>query len=84
MTQKVVEGFYPGITTAQIDTLAAETCAYLSQRHDRCPILTIMVAIGMGVAQSFFVLSSKDVGETIRGASLAQAISLEDANVPQH
>ena len=30
ITQKVVEGFYNGITSSQVDTLAAETCAYMS------------------------------------------------------
>jgi len=33
ITQKVVEGFYNGISSSEIDTLAAETCAYMSQRH---------------------------------------------------
>jgi hypothetical protein len=28
----VVEGFYNGISTAEVDTLAAETCAYM------CPV----------------------------------------------
>ena len=26
---QVVEGFYNGISTAEVDTLAAETCAYM-------------------------------------------------------
>eukprot|EP00429_Kryptoperidinium_foliaceum_P097376 CAMPEP_0176253224 /NCGR_PEP_ID=MMETSP0121_2-20121125/35905_1 /TAXON_ID=160619 /ORGANISM="Kryptoperidinium foliaceum, Strain CCMP 1326" /LENGTH=72 /DNA_ID=CAMNT_0017592993 /DNA_START=77 /DNA_END=292 /DNA_ORIENTATION=- len=33
VTKKVIEGFYSGIATSEIDTLAAETCAYMSQRH---------------------------------------------------
>ena len=32
ITQKVVEGFFNGITTREIDTLAAEPCAYMSKR----------------------------------------------------
>eukprot|EP00438_Fugacium_kawagutii_P023834 Skav212419 [mRNA] locus=scaffold202:77214:78980:+ [translate_table: standard] len=28
VTQKVIEGFYNGISTAEVDTLAAETCTW--------------------------------------------------------
>jgi len=33
ITQKVAEGVHNGIKTSELDTLAAETCAYLSQKH---------------------------------------------------
>merc|ERR1719161_2938871 len=33
ITQKVVEGVYLGIKTSELDNLAAETCAYMSQKH---------------------------------------------------
>lgn len=33
ITQKVVEGIYDGITTQELDQLAAETAAYLSTKH---------------------------------------------------
>lgn len=33
ITQKVAEGVHNDIKTSEIDTLAAETCAYLSQKH---------------------------------------------------
>ncbi len=33
ITQKVIEGIYDGITTRELDQLAAETAAYLSTRH---------------------------------------------------
>jgi len=45
ITQKVVEGFYNGITTAEIDTLAAETCAYMSQKHPDFSTLAARIAI---------------------------------------
>jgi len=45
ITQKVVEGFYNGISTAEIDTLAAETCAYMSQRHPDFSKLAARIAI---------------------------------------
>eukprot|EP00931_Biecheleriopsis_adriatica_P100747 TRINITY_DN759_c0_g1_i11.p1 TRINITY_DN759_c0_g1~~TRINITY_DN759_c0_g1_i11.p1 ORF type:complete len:806 (+),score=212.03 TRINITY_DN759_c0_g1_i11:62-2479(+) len=45
ITQKVIEGFYYGITTAEIDTLAAETCAYMSQKHPDFSTLAARIAI---------------------------------------
>jgi len=45
ITQKVIEGFYNGITTVEIDTLAAETCAYMSQRHPDFSALAARVAV---------------------------------------
>ncbi|CAE8618306.1 unnamed protein product, partial [Polarella glacialis] len=44
ITQKVVEGFYNGITTSEVDTLAAETCAYMSQRHPDFSTLAARIA----------------------------------------
>jgi len=45
ITQKVVEGFYSGIPTAEIDRLAAETCAYMSQRHPDFSTLAARIAV---------------------------------------
>ncbi|CAK8987050.1 Ribonucleoside-diphosphate reductase large subunit (Ribonucleotide reductase R1 subunit) [Durusdinium trenchii] len=45
VTQKVVEGLHTGITTAQIDTLAAETCAYMSQKHPDFSTLAARIAV---------------------------------------
>jgi ribonucleoside-diphosphate reductase alpha subunit len=45
ITQKVIEGFYAGITTSEIDTLAAETCAYMSQRHPDFSTLAARIAV---------------------------------------
>ncbi|CAJ1408922.1 unnamed protein product [Effrenium voratum] len=45
VTQKVIEGFYNGIATAEIDTLAAETCAYMSQKHPDFSTLAARIAI---------------------------------------
>ncbi len=33
ITQKVIEGIYDGISTKELDQLAAETAAYLSTQH---------------------------------------------------
>lgn len=45
ITQKVVQGFFKGITTSQVDTLAAETCAYMSQRHHDFSTLAARIAV---------------------------------------
>jgi len=45
ITQKVIEGFYNGISTSEIDTLAAETCAYMSQRHPDFSTLAARIAV---------------------------------------
>ncbi|CAE8621930.1 unnamed protein product [Polarella glacialis] len=45
ITQKVVEGFYNGITTSEVDTLAAETCAYMSQKHPDFSTLAARIAV---------------------------------------
>ena len=45
ITQKVIEGFYNGIATSEIDRLAAETCAYMSQKHHDFSILAARIAV---------------------------------------
>jgi len=45
ITQKVVEGFFAGISTTDIDTLAAETCAYMSQKHSDFSTLAARIAV---------------------------------------
>merc|ERR1740129_603557 len=45
ITQKVIEGFYAGISTSEIDTLAAETCAYMSQKHPDFSPLAARIAV---------------------------------------
>jgi len=45
VSQKVIEGLYNQISTAEIDTLAAETCAYMSQRHPDFSSLAARIAV---------------------------------------
>jgi len=45
VSQKVIEGLYNQISTAEIDTLAAETCAYMSQRHPDFSTLAARIAV---------------------------------------
>jgi len=45
ITQKIVQGLFNGITTSDIDTLVAETCAYMSQNHPDFSTLAARVAV---------------------------------------
>ena len=45
VTQKVVEGVYSGVSTSEIDVLAAETCAYMSQLHPDFSTLAARIAV---------------------------------------
>ncbi|CAD7927793.1 unnamed protein product [Amoebophrya sp. A25] len=45
IAQKVVEGVYDGVHTWDLDNLAAETCAYMSQMHPDFSLLAARIAI---------------------------------------
>lgn len=45
VAKKVIEGVYDGITTSEIDTLAAETAAYMSTNHPDYSLLAGRIAI---------------------------------------
>ena len=45
ITQKVIQGIYNGITTVELDNLAAETAAYLTIKHPDYAILAARIAI---------------------------------------
>eukprot|EP00927_Polykrikos_kofoidii_P048232 TRINITY_DN4244_c0_g2_i1.p1 TRINITY_DN4244_c0_g2~~TRINITY_DN4244_c0_g2_i1.p1 ORF type:complete len:811 (-),score=130.38 TRINITY_DN4244_c0_g2_i1:603-2990(-) len=45
VTQKVIDGFFNGIPTTEIDKLAAETCAYMSQKHPDFSTLAARIAV---------------------------------------
>ena len=45
ITQKVIKGVYAGVTTVQLDTLAAETAAYLTTDHPDYSILAARIAV---------------------------------------
>jgi ribonucleoside-diphosphate reductase alpha subunit len=61
VTQKVIEGFYAGITTMEIDTLAAETCAYMSQKHPDFSTLAARIAVS-----NLHKSTSDSFSETVR------------------
>ncbi|KAG0200062.1 Ribonucleoside-diphosphate reductase large subunit [Mortierella sp. GBA30] len=45
VTQKVISGVYPGVTTTELDNLAAETAAYMTTKHPDYAILAARIAI---------------------------------------
>lgn len=45
VVQKVVQGMHDGITTAELDELAAETCAYMNIIHPQYSLLAARIAV---------------------------------------
>ncbi|CEG71065.1 Putative Ribonucleoside-diphosphate reductase [Rhizopus microsporus] len=45
ITQKVISGVYQGVTTVELDNLAAETAAYMTTRHPDYALLAARIAI---------------------------------------
>ncbi|EMD39798.1 hypothetical protein CERSUDRAFT_112065 [Gelatoporia subvermispora B] len=45
VAQKVIAGVYNGVTTAELDNLAAETAAYLTTKHPDYAILAARIAV---------------------------------------
>ncbi|CAK7994582.1 Ribonucleoside-diphosphate reductase large subunit [uncultured virus] len=45
IAQKTIQGLYKGVTTSELDTLAAETAAYMSTTHPEYDILAARIAI---------------------------------------
>lgn len=42
---KVIKGLFPGVTTVDLDNLAAETAAYMTARHPDYAILAARIAV---------------------------------------
>lgn len=42
---KVITGLYPGVTTVELDNLAAETAATLTTRHPDYALLAARIAV---------------------------------------
>lgn len=45
ITMKVIQGLYSGVTTVELDTLAAETAATLTTKHPDYAILAARIAV---------------------------------------
>lgn len=45
ITLKVINGLYPGVTTVELDTLAAETAASMTAQHPDYAILAARIEV---------------------------------------
>ncbi|KAI5724106.1 hypothetical protein M8J76_015440 [Diaphorina citri] len=45
ITLKVIKGLYPGVTTVQLDNLAAETAASMTTKHPDYAVLAARIAV---------------------------------------
>ncbi|CAL8106755.1 unnamed protein product [Calicophoron daubneyi] len=45
VTRRVVAGLYPGVTTVELDNLAAETCAYMTTKYFEYGLLAARLAV---------------------------------------
>ena len=45
ITMKVINGVYPGVTTSELDTLAAETAASMTTHHPDYAVLAARIAV---------------------------------------
>lgn len=45
ITMKVINGIYPGVTTVELDTLAAETAATMTTKHPDYAVLAARIAV---------------------------------------
>ena len=45
ITMKVIQGLYSGVTTVELDTLAAETAATLTTKHPDYALLAARIAV---------------------------------------
>jgi ribonucleoside-diphosphate reductase alpha subunit len=45
ISQKVIQGIYPGVTTSELDELAAQTAAYMSVNHPDLSTLAARIAV---------------------------------------
>jgi ribonucleoside-diphosphate reductase alpha subunit len=61
IAEKVAEGAFDGVTTTALDTLIAESCAYMSQKHPDFSILAARVAVS-----SLHKVTSDSFSETCR------------------
>lgn len=45
LAKKVIDGLYPGVTTSELDTLAAETAAYLVSTHPQYDVMAARIEV---------------------------------------
>lgn len=85
ITLKVVAGLFSGVTTIQLDELAAETAACMAVKHPDYAILAARIAVSNLHKETKAKFSEviKDLHETIDDGLKAPAISAEIAAIVQ-
>jgi len=60
IAQKVIQGVYPGVTTVELDELAAQTAASFATQHPDCSILAARISVS-----NLHKMTSKSFSETV-------------------
>lgn len=63
ITMKVISGLYPGVTTVELDNLAAETAATMTTKHPDYAILAARIAVSNLHKETKKVFSGKGAEE---------------------
>ena len=79
IAQKVIQGIYPGVTTTELDELAAQTSAYMAVNHPDFSLLAGRIAVS-----SLHKCTKESFSETIRDLYEFGMISEEVNDVVQN
>lgn len=60
IAQKVIQGVYPGVTTVELDELAAQTAASFSTQHPDCSMLAARISVS-----NLHKMTKKSFSETV-------------------
>lgn len=60
IAQKVIQGVYPGVTTVELDELAAQTAASFATQHPDCSILAARISVS-----NLHKMTNKSFSETV-------------------
>jgi len=60
IAQKVIQGVYPGVTTVELDELAAQTAASFATQHPDCSILAARISVS-----NLHKMTAKSFSETV-------------------
>ncbi|EIW81208.1 ribonucleotide reductase alpha subunit [Coniophora puteana RWD-64-598 SS2] len=87
VAKKVIAGVYQGVTTVELDNLAAETAAYLTTKHPDYAILAARIAISNlhKETKKSFSQVTKDLYEYVnpKNGKLASMVSKETYDIVQ-
>lgn len=73
---KVIQGLYSGVTTVELDTLAAEIAATLTTKHPDYAILAARIAVSNLHKETKKVFSGKSLLQVMHIASLSGSLKV--------